>query len=109
MNEEERERQRVAKLRAAQIKTRDPGPSKIPHYDWSNQRPRKRTPILKEIFGVFPTRIRGLAIGLLLGIVAAIAIQFAAPEFAVCGIIAMIVFGIAGWVLGMVIQSQHDW
>jgi hypothetical protein len=60
-------------------------------------------------FGVFPTRVRGLALGLLLGIIAAIVIQIAAPEFALCGIIAMIVFGIAGWLLGMVIQSQHDW
>lgn len=107
MNDEERERQRVARLRQSQIRSRDPGPSKIRHYDWSKQKPKQRKPLLNEIFGVFPTRIRGLAFGLLVGIILAIIVQIVAPDWVILGVLLMLVATVVGYILGVVVQSQE--
>ncbi len=108
MNAEERERQRVAWLRETQIRTRDPGPSKIRNYDWSRQKAApKRPPLLVELFGVFPTRIRSLALGIVFGTVIALLISLLAPALAVIGVLFIPVAAVAGWILGKVLESQE--
>ena len=107
MNDEERERQRLQRLRDQQIRTRDPGPSKIRHYDWSNQRPRPRRSLRRELLDAVPTRFRGLVFGLLFGIGVAILIAVVAPNQDVLGVLAIPISMVVGWLLGAVIQSQE--
>ena len=107
MNAEERERQRLQRLHDQQIRTRDPGPSKIRHYDWSHQRPRPRRSLRKELVDAVPTRFRGLVFGLLFGIGIAIVVGVAAPSLDVLGVLAIPISMIVGWLLGAVIQSQE--
>ena len=107
MNAEERERQRLQRLRDQQIRARDPGPSKIPHYDWVHQRARPRRSLRREILDAVPTRFRGLVFGLLFGIGIAILIGLFAPALDVLGVLAIPISMIVGWVLGAVIQSQE--
>lgn len=105
MNDEERERQRLQRLRDSQVRSRDPGPSKIRHYDWSNQRQRPRENPLHMIFGVIPTRVRGLAFGLLFGIVLALLIVVLAPSLEIIGVLLIPVAAVVGWIIGIAIQS----
>lgn len=107
MNAEERERQRLQRLRESQIRSRDPGPSKIRHYDWSHQRQRPRRSLRRELVDAVPTRMRGLAFGLLFGIVVALLVGVAAPGLHVLGVAAIPVSMVVGWILGMVVQSQE--
>jgi hypothetical protein len=108
MNAEERERQRLQRLRDAQIRSRDPGPSKIQHYDWSRQKaaPKPR-PLLAELLDLLPTRIRGFLIGLFLGLVIVIIVGYLAPGAEVVGLIGLLLTTIVGYVLGSVVQSQE--
>lgn len=108
MNADDRERQRYQQLRDAQIRSRDPGPSKIQHYDWSKQKaaPRPR-PLLVELLDVLPTRIRGFLIGLAIGLAIVVALMVAAPGWELLGLVALLFTTVAGWVLGAVVQSQE--
>jgi hypothetical protein len=99
------ERERARRIQEAQIKSRDPGPSKIRNYDWSKQKAApKRKSLLIEILEVFPQRYKGAAIGVILGLIVAAIIALAAPEVAVLGLAVLLVFGIVGWVLGSSLQ-----
>ena len=107
MNAEERERQRLQRLHDQQIRSRDPGPSKIQHYDWTNPRPRKRRNPLRELVDLIPTRMRGLVFGLLFGIGVAVLVAVLAPALEVLGVVMIPIAMIVGWLLGAVIQSQE--
>ncbi len=103
MNQEERERRRAQQIRESQIRSRDPGPSKIPHYDWSKHKkpPRKQEPLLTELFNLLPSRGRGAVFGGLIGVLVAILIRLLLPvELSVLGLLAIIMCGVVGWVLG---------
>lgn len=103
--QEDRERERIAKLRNQQINSRDPGPSKIRHYDWSKQKKQKTKPILVEIFEVVPTRWRGLVLGVIGGLLVMAILLIAAPTMAAISIIFPILGAVIGYMSGVSIQK----
>lgn len=114
MNEEQ-ERRRVERIRKQQLGARDPGESKIPGFDWSQQaaksrkiqRKKKQRSLIAEIYDVLPTRYKGVIIGLLLSIIPAAAIYALAPgEFKALALLPPLIFGVVGMVLGAVMTNK---
>lgn len=107
MSNEEQERERARRVLEGQIKARDPGPSKITHYDWSKHKkpPKKQEPLLVETYHLLPTRFRGVAIGLLIGLILAIFLKLLLPaQLALLAILPLLICGIVGWVLGKLLE-----
>lgn len=107
MNNEERERERLRRLQENQIKARDPGPSKIRHYDWSKHRKPvlKSEPLLVETWHMLPSRGRGAVIGLLIGLLLGVLLRLLLPpQVALLAIVPLLVCGIVGWVLGKTLE-----
>ncbi len=107
MSNEEQERRRAEQIRESQIRARDPGPSKITHYDWSKHKkpPRKQEPLLVETYHLLPTRYRGLAIGALIGLILGIILKLVLPaQLGLLAILPILVCGIMGWVLGKLLE-----
>jgi hypothetical protein len=114
MSSEEQERRRLERLRQQQLGTRDPGASKIKGYDWSihAQRSkalkRRRQSIFGEVFGVLPTRFRGVLIGGLVGSVGSIIILVLVPDtWKPLALVPLLICAIGGWVLGATIQENY--
>jgi hypothetical protein len=82
MPSEQSERERLQRLRDAQITSRNPGTSKIPGYDWQQHarrgqqikasRKAAQKPLLIDLFLILPHRWRGAVIGTLVGAIPAI-------------------------------------
>jgi hypothetical protein len=107
MNDEEKERERARRIREGQIRARDPGPSKIRHYDWSKHKkpPKKGEPLLVETFHLLPNRYRGAAVGVLIGLILGILLKLLLPaQLALLALLPIIICGIVGWVLGKLLE-----
>jgi hypothetical protein len=107
MSNEEQERLRAQRIRESQIKARDPGPSKIRHYDWSKHKkpPPKQEPLLVETWHLLPSRFRGVAIGVLIGLVFAVILKLVLPaNLALLAILPILICGMMGWVLGKLLE-----
>ncbi len=107
MSSEERERRRAQQIRESQIRSRDPGPSKIPHYDWSkhNKPARKQEPFLTELLNILPPRGRGAVVGVLIGVLPAVLIKLLLPaELAILALLILVICGVVGWVLGKTLE-----
>ena len=107
MSNEEQERERARRVLESQIKARDPGPSKITHYDWSKHKkpPKKQEPLLVETYHLLPNRYRGLAIGALIGLVLGILLKLVLPaQLGLLAILPILICAIVGWVLGKLLE-----
>jgi hypothetical protein len=107
MNSEERERERIRRLRDSQVTARDPGPSKIRHYDWSKHRKPvpKSEPFLIETYHLLPGRGRSAVIGVGIGLVFGILLRLLLPaHLALLAIVPVIICGVVGWVLGKTLE-----
>ncbi|MBL8130722.1 MAG: hypothetical protein JNL42_02595 [Anaerolineae bacterium] len=113
LSAEEQERQRIARLRQQQVSARDPGPSKIRGYDWSvhaakgRQMRKNRKPFLIELVEILPGRWKGVLLGLIVSLLPTLAIAAAAPpEMALLALLPPLLFGIGGYVIGIVLQDK---
>ncbi len=107
MNHEERERERFQRIRDSQIRSRDPGPSKITHYDWSKHKKptAKSEPLLVETYHLLPGRWRSALFGVLIGLFLGILLRLLLPaSLALLALVPLIICGIVGWVLGKLIE-----
>lgn len=110
------EQDRYERLREAQIRARDPGPSKIRHYDWDKHAKRQKTikkshqkPLIVDLFDVLPSRWKGALIGLVLGIIPLIAAQLLLTgEWVVLGALGMLMLGVIGFVIGAVLNKREE-
>jgi hypothetical protein len=113
------ERERLQRLRDAQIAARDPGPSKIPGYDWQQharrgqeikaKRQAEQKPLLVELFLLLPGRWQGAVYGVLVGLIPAIpAYLLLSDEMSLLAVIPLIVCGIVGYVLGAVLEPDKE-
>lgn len=106
------EKERLRKIRDAQIAARDPGDSKIKGYDWKKHskkhanRPKEK-PLMVEMFYIMPTRWKGALIGLvgggILGLILALLLT---GEAQVLASLPPLVGFVAGMVLGMALQND---
>jgi hypothetical protein len=110
MDAEQRERQRLAKLRKAQIAARDPGSSKIKGYDWAKHaaKPKpKQKPFLIDFFDILPNRWKGALLGFGFGAIIALFLWFLLPdEWKALLIIPLLVGAVVGMVVGKVMQND---
>ncbi len=98
------ERERLERLRAKQLADRDPGGAlKV---EWKGERARKQGSLFQEIFGVLPRHVQGGLIGLGIGIVLLLVIQFLVinvwglpAEWGLCGLAAMALSIIMGIII----------
>ena len=100
----DRERERLARLREQQLRARDPGSSvKV---KWKGESAIKKEPLLKEFFGVLPGKAQGAIVGGLFGIVVSVAAGLLIPDpFGwVCGSMAFV----AGIGMGFVVGNATD-
>ncbi len=107
MSNEERERERIRRIQDSQIKSRDPGSSKILHYDWSkHKKPTpKSEPLLVETYHMLPGRWRSALVGVLIGLVLGILLRLLLPApLALLAIVPLLICGVVGWVLGKLIE-----
>lgn len=103
------ERERLARLRERQLRQRDPGPGvKV---NWKETTPKKRKPLMEELFGALPRHVKGGLIGLVIGIVLMIVVQFLVAnvwqlpaEWMLCGVVALLIPP----VLGIIIARGTD-
>jgi len=112
------ERERLQRIRDAQITARDPGPSKIRGYDWEaharrgrmiNQKRREeRKPLLIDLFYLMPGRWKGAVIGCAIGLIVILAAEiFLTDEWVLLGVAGLIVCGVVGFVLGATLQEKR--
>ncbi len=107
MSNEERERERIRRIRDSQIKTRDPGPSKITHYDWSKHKTYKpkTEPFLVETYHLLPGRWRSALFGVGIGLILGILLRLLLPaQLALLALVPLIICGIVGWVVGKTVE-----
>ncbi|MBZ0279048.1 MAG: hypothetical protein K8I60_23080 [Anaerolineae bacterium] len=110
----ERERQRIQRIRDAQLNQRNPGDSKIPGYDWSAHARRgkeikKKTekPLPVELYQLLPSRWKGALSGFLVGLIPLIAGQiFLEGDWKLLGLVGMLVCLIVGFVIGAATTYQ---
>ncbi|MCB9450827.1 MAG: hypothetical protein H6672_05275 [Anaerolineaceae bacterium] len=103
-----KERERIQRLRDAQINQRSPGESKIRGYDWAAHAKRgkeikKKTqkPLPLEIYEVLPSRWKGAIAGFVVGLFPLIAGQiFLEGDWKLLGLVGMLVCLIIGFVVG---------
>ena len=103
-----KERERIQRLRDAQINQRNPGESKIRGYDWSahakrGQQIKKKTqkPLLADLYAVLPSRWKGALAGFAVGLVPLLAGQiFLEGDWKLLGLVGMLVCLIVGFVIG---------
>jgi hypothetical protein len=120
MNTNETERERLQRIRDAQIKARDPGPSKIRGYDWQKhvargkqikaKRQAEQQPFLVELFMLLPNRYRGAIIGALIGglIPAVLGRLLLSGDWVLLAVMPLIMFGIIGYGSGLVLEPDKD-
>jgi hypothetical protein len=116
-----KERERLQRLRDQQITARDPGPSKIRGYDWQKhaqrgqeikaKRKAEQKPLLIELFMILPKRWQGAMIGVSVGALPAIAARLLlSGEWVLVAVIPPIVFGIIGYASGLSLEpDKPDW
>jgi hypothetical protein len=121
MSTDNRERERLPRLRDAQITSRDPGQSKIPGYDWQQHARRgqqlktkhkaEQKPLLIDLFLLLPKRWQGAVIGTLVGAIPAIAgYLLLSEDMALLAVVPLILLGVIGYVSGCVIEPEKsDW
>ncbi len=121
MSSDKTERERLQRIRDAQITSRDPGPSKIPGYDWRQHARRgqeikakhksEQKPLLIDLFKMLPKRWQGAAIGTLVGAIPAIAaILLLSDKMALLAVVPLILFGVIGYGSGLAIEpKKSDW
>ncbi len=103
-----KERERIQRLRDAQINQRNPGESKIRGYDWAahakrGQQIKKKTqkPLLVDLYQVLPSRWKGALVGFAVGLVPLLAGQiFLEGDWKLLGLVGMLVCLIVGFVIG---------
>jgi hypothetical protein len=119
MSSDKSERERLQRLRNAQITSRDPGKSKIPGYDWQQHarrgqqikasRKAKQKPLLIDLFLILPHRWRGAVVGTLVGAIPAIpGYLLLSEEMAPLAVIPLILFGVIGYGTGLVIEPEKS-
>ncbi len=111
MNSEQKERERLKRLREQQIASRDPGPSKIRHFDWSTtgKKPitRPPKPFLVELWEILPNRWKGALYGFLFGAVIAAFLLFLLPdEWDILAVVPLLIASVVGMVIGKLFQEE---
>lgn len=111
MSQEQRERERLRKLKEAQINARDPGTSKIKGYDWAKHAakplPKKRS-ALGEFWYTLPLRWKGAVRGMAFGAVLAIILVILLPgEWDFLALVPLLLCGIVGMILGLMFQEKN--
>ena len=121
MPSEQSERERLQRLRDAQITSRDPGASKIPGYDWQRHAQRgqqikasrkaAQKPLLIDLFLILPHRWRGAVLGTLVGAIPAIIARLLlSEEMVLLAIVPLIVCGVIGYGTGRVLEpDKSEW
>ena len=108
--QEANERDRLSRLREAQLNARDPGESKIKGYDWKKHyaKPKpKPKPLVVELFDILPTRWKGAFFGVLFGAVLGAFLLFLLPtEWDLMAVVPVLICGIGGMVVGKVLQED---
>lgn len=92
----ESERERLERLRAKQLKDREPGPTvKV---EWKGKSAQKQEPFLKEFFSVLPPRAKGAIYGFAIGAVLSFASSLLMPSdwAVICGTVALLVTTVMG-------------
>lgn len=117
MGADQQERERLQRLKEAQIKARDPGPSKIRNYDWQRHAERgkqikarqkaQQKPLLIDLYLLLPHRYRGALIGIAIGLVPAIiGALLLTGDWVLLAVIPPIVCGILGFALGIALDAD---
>jgi hypothetical protein len=110
----ESEEERIRRLRDAQIRARDPGPSKIKGYDWSAharrgaqiKKKRQRT-LLVDLFDALPARWKGVAGGFVFGLIFMVAAQvFLTGEWRLLGLVGLLISMVVGYIVGTSVQTR---
>jgi hypothetical protein len=121
MGDSDNERERLQRLRDAQVKARDPGPSKIRNYDWQKHAARGRAiqakrkaqekPFLIELYTLLPKRYQSAVIGVVIGLIPAIIGRLVlSGDWVLLAIVPLIVFGIIGYGIGSSLEpDKNDW
>jgi hypothetical protein len=107
---EQDDKDRIRRIREAQLSARDPGSSKIPGYDWGKHaaKPKpKPKPLLLDLWDILPSRWKGALYGVILGAILGVILLFVLPgEWRVLALIPVLIAGIAGMVLGKLFQND---
>jgi len=102
---------RLQRIRDAQIKARDPGPSKIRNYDWDKHAKLasryKQRPLLTDFILSMPYRWRGLLMGLCFGAGVAffLDILLLGDDTHVLLLIPILVALLIGYVIGKIMED----
>lgn len=106
----ENEQERIRRLRDAQIHSRDPGVSKIRHYDWAKHaaKPKKKQPpLLVEMFSLLPSRWKGALLGPLFGSMIGILVMLFVPDdLDALALLPVMICGVVGMILGKLFQND---
>jgi hypothetical protein len=108
-SDEERERERVRRLRDQRLQRHDPG-AKIKGVNWDPQRKEKPKPMFPfSLLQGMPARVQGAIIGLVLGLVIFLMAVFALPgELKILSILAILLGGVVGMIIGAA-TDQEKW
>lgn len=110
------DRERAQRILDQQLKTRDPGTSKIKGYDWAKHAQRgqqikkkKTKPLLLDLFDVLPTRWKGAFRGVVIGLLPLIAAQvFLTGDWKILGLLGLLVCAVVGYVIGKVLTAKDS-
>lgn len=113
MSQEQRERERAQRIKDAQLRARDPGPSKIRGYDWAKHTEHARQihkpkPFLKEVFDMIPARWKGLIVGFVIGGILGLFLGLLVPpDFRVLALVPIMLFSLGGFVIGKLVWQEE--
>ena len=109
MNDEQKELERLRRLRNQQIRSRDPGTKqrKLQHNITQQYQRTSKQMTLGSAWATLHHRWKGLIIGLVFGIIVAVVLSLTTDESwtELIGILAIIMFAL----IGLVIGSSFDW
>jgi hypothetical protein len=111
MSDEQKEKARLKRLRDDQIKSRDPGVSKIRHFDWGTTGrksiTKKPKPFLAELWEILPGRWKGAIYGSIFGLVLGLILLIILPnELDILAAIPILLGFIVGMVIGKTVQYE---
>jgi hypothetical protein len=114
MSSNREDQERAQRIQDAQIRARDPGASKIKGYDWEKHGKRaqqikknNQKPLIVEFFDLMPSRWKGALVGLVLGFIPLIAaFIFLEGEWKVIGVLALLIFGVVGFIIGATTSDE---
>ncbi len=109
-----KEQDRLQRLREDQIRARDPGASKIRHYDWSKHSQRskeikKKTqkPLVVDLYQSLPGRWKGTLNGLVVALFPTLVLYFFLEgDWRILAAVPLLFGGIIGFVIGGVIAKM---